>query len=343
MKQVLLKSYKTLEILDTQKPVPGKGEVLIRVSHVGICGSDISAFYGKHPYIPFPMVLGHEFTGYVEAAGPDTAAPKPGTRVTVLPHLPCKKDTCMACSQEHYNRCKDLKVLGCQSYGAFSEYVTAPAEMVFPLPEGISMEQGAAIEPMAVSYAGVRKAVHGGENVLVAGAGTIGLFAMQAAKVLGAKKVAIADFAPNRLEVAKGLGADAVFCLSKKDLSQWTAGFEEQEGNLNVFCDCVGGNGAALDSIIQSAGRGADVVCIGVLTRDCQIPHLPDITEHELTFHGSNMYIKQDYADIIRYLNEGKMNTTGMITHTYSLEELPKAYEMIDKKEEPFIKIMITV
>lgn len=338
MKRMLLKEYKTIIPEQVTRPEPEKGEVLIKVSHVGICGSDISAFYGKHPYIPFPMVLGHEFTGYIAAAGPDTETFPVGSRVTVLPHLPCR--SCEACAEKRYNHCRQLKCLGCQADGAQAEYVLAPSDMVFLLPESVSMEDGATIEPMAVSYAGVKKAVKQGDAVLIVGAGGIGLFALQAAIVLGAERVVIADFAENRLRAAKNLGAYDVIDLSKGSLAEQIDQYEKDR-KFNVFVDCAGGNGSALDSIIQVADRGADVVCIGVLAKDCQIPQLPDLTEHELTFYGSNMYVAKDYDEVIQNLAEGKFRTEGVITHRFAFDQIPELYEMIDRKKEPYIKIMI--
>lgn len=340
MKRMCLKSYKTIVPETVDRPVPKKGEVLIKVSHVGICGSDISAFYGRHPYIPFPMVLGHEFTGYVEEAGPETRSFPAGTRVTVLPHLPCRK--CEACRAGRYNHCKELKCLGCQADGAQAEYVLVPEDMVFELPENVSMTDGAAIEPMAVSYAGMKKAVTPQDRVLIVGAGAIGLFALEAALLLGAEKVAIADFEKSRLEVAKNLGAAEVIDLSKGSLAdQWEQ--IEREERYTLFADCAGGNGSALDSIIQVADRGSKVVCIGVLAKDCQIPHLPDLTEHELTLFGSNMYVAQDYKEVIAALAAGKLRTDGVITHTFDFDEIPRLYEMIDRHSEPFIKIMVAM
>ena len=152
MNRLMLKSYKCFEPQVVDIPEPKKGEVLVKVSHLGVCGSDISAYYGKQPYIPFPIVLGHELSGWVEKVGPDTEALPVGTRVTVLPHVPCRH--CKACAEQRYNHCMKLLVIGCQTTGAQAEYLIAPADMIFELPESITMEQGAMVEPMAVTYHG---------------------------------------------------------------------------------------------------------------------------------------------------------------------------------------------
>lgn len=339
MKRLMLKSYKHFEPQTVEIPEPKKGEVLVRVSHLGVCGSDISAYYGKQPYIPFPIVLGHELSGYVEKVGPDTEALPVGTRVTVLPHVPCR--SCKACEEQRYNHCMQLLVIGCQTTGAQAEYLIAPADMIFELPKSISMEQGAMVEPMAVTYHGMKKGMQPGDNVLIMGAGGIGLFAMQAAFILGAKNVYMADFAANRLELAMNLGATATFDLSKDVLANYLAKLDEP---ITLFSDCVGGNGDALDTIMEVAERGVRVVNIGVLAPGCTVKHLPDLSEKEFTFYGSNMFVPQDFRDVIQNLADGKYKTEGIVTHRVTLDQVPQMFEeIVDQRKEPYIKLMILI
>lgn len=339
MKRMMLKSYKHFEPQTVEVPQPQRGEVLVRVSHLGVCGSDISAYYGKQPYIPFPIVLGHELSGYVEKVGPDTEALPVGTRVTVLPHVPCRK--CKACEEQRYNHCMKLLVIGCQTTGAQAEYLIAPADMIFELPKSITMEQGAMVEPMAVTYHGMKKGMKPGDNVLVVGAGGIGLFAMQAAFILGAKNVYVADFAQNRLALAKQLGATDTFNLAENQLAHYLAGLEEP---VSLFVDCVGGKGDALDAIMEVAERGVRVVNIGVLAPECVVKHLPDLSEKEFTFYGSNMFVPQDFRDVISNLADGKYKTEGIVTHRVALDEVPKMFdEIVDQHKESYIKLMILI
>ena len=339
MKRIMLRSYKNFEPQVVEIPEPAKGEVLVKVSHLGVCGSDISAYYGKQPYIPFPIVLGHELSGTIAKVGPDTDALPVGTRCTVLPHVPCRK--CRACAEQRYNHCMKLQVIGCQTTGAQAEYLIAPADMIFELPESITMEQGAMVEPMAVTYHGMKKGVVPGDNVVILGAGGIGLFAMQAAFILGANKVYMADFAQNRLELAMNLGATATFDLSKDNLANYLAELDE---SITLFSDCVGGNGDALDTIMDVAERGVRVINIGVLAPGCIVKHLPDLSEKEFTFYGSNMFVPQDFRDVIRHLADGKYKTEGIVTHRVRLDEVPKLFEeVVDKHKEPYIKLMILV
>lgn len=339
MKRMMLKSYKHFEPQTVDIPEPKTGEVLVKVSHLGVCGSDISAYYGKQPYIPFPIVLGHELSGYVEKVGPHTQALPVGTRVTVLPHVPCRH--CKPCEEQRYNHCMKLLVIGCQTTGAQAEYLIAPADMIFELPQPITMEQGAMVEPMAVTYHGMKKGVKPGDNVLIMGAGGIGLFAMEAAYILGAKHVYMADYAQNRLDLAKRLGATDGFNLENDSLAAYLDKLGE---SMTLFADCVGGKGDALDAIMDVAERGVRVVNIGVLAPGCMVKHLPDLSEKEFTFYGSNMFVPQDFRDVISNLAAGKYHTEGIVTHRVRLDDVPKMFdEVVDQRREPYIKLMILI
>lgn len=341
MNRMRLVDLKTIVSERVEIPVPEKDQVLIKVVNIGVCGSDISAFYGKHPYIPCPIVLGHEFSGYIEKVGADVKNFELGTKVTVLPHVGCGK--CEACKNETYNLCEDLKVIGCQTTGAHAEFVIAPAKVVFKLPDTMSMEEGAFVEPASVGYHGVKKAMIPGDNVLIMGSGTIGAFALQAAVALGAKKVIIADYLEERLELAKNLGASGVINLSAETLEEGLTRIIGSPKKIDYFCECVGGNGKAMEQIIKIARRGTRIASIGIISNNYSLPNLPDVTEHELKLFGSSMFVPSDFKDVIELMGQGKIKVDGMITHRYKLTDIKKMYEMIDSKKEKFFKIMISI
>jgi len=314
------------------RPEPGPGEVLIKVARVGVCGSDISAFHGRHPYISCPIVLGHEFSGEVAASGGQ--GPAVGARVTVIPHLGC--GACEACRRGAYNLCDSLRVIGCQAPGAHAEYIVAPAEMALPIPDNMSWEDAAMIEPAAVAFHAARRAGIGpGDRVLVAGAGPIGVFTMQCAKALGAETVAIADLDAGRLELARALGANHILNWPADEVSRLPV-------RPNIYADCVGGSGEVLDGLLAIAPRGSRILAVGVLKAGCHIPHLTDISEHELSIIGATMYVQRDYQDAITAFAEGRLRTTGMITHTFPLAEVAAAFRMIESGREPYFKVMFT-
>jgi len=282
-------------------------------------------------------VLGHEFSGEVAARG-GNEGPVVGTRVTVIPHLGC--GACDACRCGAYNLCGSLRVIGCQAPGAHAEYVTVPAEMALPIPDTLSWEDAAMIEPAAVGFHAVRRAGIGpGDRVLVAGAGPIGIFTMQCARALGAEHVAIADLDAGRLELARALGADETLHTLASPLA---GGVSRLESRPNVYADCVGGTGEVLDGLLAIAPRGSRILSVGVLKAGCHIPHLPDLTEHELSVIGTSMYVRRDYEDSLAAFAEGRLRTAGMITHTFSLAEVAAAFDMIERGREPYFKVMFT-
>lgn len=339
MKRTHLLSYKNIVIEEIEIPKPKAGEVLIRVKKCGVCGSDVSAYYGKHTYIPFPIVLGHEFSGDIVEIGEEVENVKKGDRVTVLPHVGCGK--CPACKAGKYNLCNELLVIGCQTTGAFAEYVIAPAKVTFPLPEKMTYEQGACVEPAAVGYHGARRGVKKGDRVVVMGAGTIGFFAMQGALAFGAEKVIMCDYDAKRLELAKECGSYDTIHLGEEGLQE---GLERIFGNAleaDVFMDCVGFNGSAMTEIVKTARRGATVVSIGIIAKEHEVPNLPDITEHELNYFGSSMFWPEDFDEVIQLISEGKIQTEKIITHHYKMADIQQMYDMVDAHKESYMKIML--
>jgi len=218
-----------------------------------------------------------------------------------------------------------------------------PKEMVMPIPDTMSMDDAAMVEPACVAYHGAKRGeITDKDNVLIYGAGPIGIFCMQSCKALGARKVYIADIDPWRLELARSLGADETIDLSKTTIDE-ALGSCGSVKEIDVFFDCVGGKGQVFDEILRIARRGTRVVIVGVLQNEYNIPHLPDFVQHELRLSGTTMYVPQDYRDMIRFMGDGIIKTTGMITHYYKLEQIKDVFKMIEDRSEKFFKIMITV
>lgn len=342
IKRFVLRNQGELVLEEVEYPSPKSGEILIKVARCGICGSDISAFLGKHPYIHTPIVLGHEFSGVVEEIGPHVNSIVVGTKVAILPHITCKK--CNACKEKKYNYCEELKVLGAQTDGAFSEYISVPVEMVFPVPESMKFEDAALIEPASVGYHAAKLGhIAPDDNVFIFGAGPIGIFTMQSCKVLGAKTVGIADVDSGRLLIAKSLGADYIINPDTENINEKLEKSIGGRSEISLFFDCVGREGKALDSILQLAPRGSRIVVVGVLSSNYNIPHLPDFIEHELFISGSTMYIPEDYQEVIDLMNTKKIRTDGLITHYYDFEQIPEAFNMMVSKKEHYLKVMIKV
>jgi len=166
-----------VRLIESPRPSPGPDEILVAVARVGICGSDLHAYHGRHPFIQLPVVPGHEFAGAVVEVGANVHDFVPGQRVTVEPSLVC--GVCHNCTRGRYNICERLRVIGCQTTGALGEYLAVPASKTLLLPDSVTWDQAVMVEPLAVAVHAVRLArfqsVQPGANVLILGAGTIGL------------------------------------------------------------------------------------------------------------------------------------------------------------------------
>ena len=339
MKRTVLREVGKLVEEEVEYSHPKKGQVLLRVERCGVCGSDISAFHGRHPYVHCPIVLGHEFAGTVVELGPGITELSIGARVTVIPHVVC--GNCQACKAKRYNFCEKLRVLGAQLDGAYAEYINVLAEMALPIPSSMSMDDAALVEPISVGYhAAKRGNIRPDDDVLVVGAGPIGISTMQSCQVLGAKKVLIADIDAARLKLAKQLGAYEIIDTTKENIIRGLKRIIGGPKKIDLFFDCVGGKGQVFDQIIQIARRGTRIVVVGVLSLDYSIPHLPDFIEHELLISGTTMYVPQDYREIISLISSGKIKTKGIITHYYTLDQIIEAFDMIERRKEKFFKIM---
>ena len=341
MIQITLTKPGELVIGEAEKPIPGKDEILLKVERCGVCGSDPTIYRGLHPYAKKLLVMGHEFSGTIEELGENVTHLKKGMRVTVIPHVVCGK--CKACQKGIYNFCEDLKCMGAEADGAHQNYVNVDAKMALPLPDTMTMEDAAMVEPACVAYHGAKRGeVQPGDIALVVGAGPIGLFAMQSVKVLGAAKVIVADLDEWRLNLAKELGADGIINVGKETLAEGLTRLVGSEKEVDVFYDCVGEKGKVFEEILKIARRGTRIVIVGVLQTEYSIPHLPDFVQHELRISGTTMYVPQDFKDMIDLMGKGKISTKGMVTHHYRLDQIKEVFQMIDSRKEPYFKVMLT-
>jgi L-iditol 2-dehydrogenase len=212
MRALLLSEYKRLEVASVPIPTPGPQDVLVQVAACGICGSDVHGYDGSSGRRIPPLVMGHEAAGIVRAVGSEVTAFTNGDRVTFDSTVYC--GACEFCRSGDVNLCDNRQVIGvsCEEFkreGAFAEYVTVPARIVYRLPEGLSFAEAAMLEAVSVALHAVHVSrLKGGETALVIGAGMIGLLVLQAARVLGCSRVFVADIDATRLKLAAGLGAD---------------------------------------------------------------------------------------------------------------------------------------
>jgi len=340
MRQVILKAPYEIQNQSVPIPEPKVGEVRIKIQEIGVCGSDLTIYRGLHPYVSYPLVMGHEFAGTVDKPGPGVTSVVRGQRVAVIPHIVCGE--CTACKSETYNFCQSLRCTGAEADGAHCDYFCISEKMLVPIPETMSLVDAALMEPACVAYhAAKRGDITSEDYVLIIGAGPIGVFCMQSCLALGAKQVFVADLDETRLEIASNLGAHGVINASRGSIDEGLKRMGVEK--IDVFYDCVGEKGHVLNNILKIARRGARVVVAGVLQSEYHIPNLPDFVQHELRLSGTTMYVPLDYREMLELMGKGIVKTDGMVSHTFLLEDIPKVLKMLDKGNEKTFKIVIHV
>ncbi|MHA1983766.1 MAG: zinc-dependent alcohol dehydrogenase, partial [Candidatus Hodarchaeales archaeon] len=291
MKQQIMVSPRKIQFRNIPIPEINESDVLIKIMRIGLCGSDIHVYHGKHPYVTsYPITQGHEVSGKVEKVGLSVTDFKKGDKITLQPQEVCGK--CFPCRNDKYHCCENLRVLGFQTTGAASQYFVCDSKKLVKLPHEFSYEEGAMIEPLAVAcHAFSRVTDIRGFNVLVLGAGPIGNLVAQTAKGLGAQSVLITDISDFRLELAKSLGIDHIVNPVKKNLSKKIIEvFGQKKADLIV--ECVG-NSATINDAINNARKGTDIIIIGVFNEKPKI-NLGWVQDHELRLIGTAMYQTYD-------------------------------------------------
>jgi len=339
MKQAVMTSPGQIEFRDVPVPVPNAGEVLIRMKRIGVCGSDIHVYHGKHALTPYPVVQGHEVSGVIEKVGGAVRGLAPGDIVTVQPQVTC--GTCYPCTHGAYHICDNLKVMGFQTTGAGSEFFAVTAGKVLKLPARMNLEHGAMIEPVAVAvHALGRSGDVTGKKVLVLGAGPIGNLVAQAAKGMGAAEVMITDVSAFRLDKAKECGINRCIDTSKSDLA---AAITEHFGaaKADLILECVG-SPTTIAQAVAVARKGTDIIVVGVFGAKPTID-MGTVKDRELRLIGTLMYQEADWREAIDLVEKGKVRLQSLITDHFAFADYTKAYEHIETHRERAMKVMIVV
>ena len=337
MKTIIIPEPGKVEIIDTPKPTPKKGEALLRVLRGGICGSDLGTYKGTFAYASYPRIPGHEFSAEIVEINGDAPNLKEGMVVTCNPYFNCTK--CYSCRRGLVNCCEHNETLGAQRDGAFSEYVAMPIERIYD-GKGLPAKTLALIEPFCISYHGVSRAdVKAGDNVLVIGAGTIGVLAAVAAKAKGAK-VYISDVAEKKMNYAvETFGLDGGILNDSHE--NFIQRVEEITGGnyFDVTIEAVGLPSTFLNCI-EAAAYGARVVQIGVGKKNVDFDFTL-LQKKELNVFGSRNALKKDFLELIDLVKSGKVDLEKIVTNTYSLDEADKAFSDFDKNAASMLKVVI--
>ncbi len=316
---------------------PGPGQVQIQVSHVGICGTDLHVVRGKMDHrVTFPQVLGHEMAGTISATGAGAAAWKKGDRVTVMPLDPC--GACPACAAGHSHICMKLKFIGIDAPGALQSLWTVPAHTLHRLPENLSLEQGALIEPVAVACHDVRLGeVKGGDYAVVLGGGPIGTLVALVARSRAAR-VLLSEINPFRLQLARDLGLEAVN-PKETDLAGLVA---EQTGGAgaDVIFE-VSGSRAGAEVMTQLARTRGRIVIVAIFAEPPKID-LFRFFWRELRLCGARVYEHQDFEAAIKLAASGALPLDRLISARRPIEEVAQAVHQLEGGGE-VMKILIEV
>jgi L-iditol 2-dehydrogenase len=332
MKALVLNKPFDLEIADVPDPgAPSPGMVRVKVDTVGICGSDVHYFeHGRIGdfVVEKPMVLGHETAGVVEAVGEGVDGLRVGDPVAMEPGVSC--GDCGYCESGRYNLCPDMKFWATPPYdGSLAEYVVHPARFTFKLPVGMSLEEGALMEPLSVAVHALKRAsMRAGDTVAIAGAGTIGAVCVLVAKAYGASRIIVADVVAGRLQRALALGADAVVDVRSDVMSeQFDVGLE------------ASGHPDSLPRLIEGIRAGGRIAIVGMAGQDLSFDSVTAGVK-ELDIHGVFRYANA-YPTAIGLVASGQVDVAPLVTHRFPLADAIKAFEYARSPSPGTGKILI--
>jgi 2-desacetyl-2-hydroxyethyl bacteriochlorophyllide A dehydrogenase len=316
---------------------PDAHEVMIKVRTAGICGSDLHLFKGKHPSVSLPAAVGHELAGVVVQLGRLVIGFKEGDRVTVEPVIAC--GNCYYCARGEYHLCSNISFQYRLGQGAFAEYFYAPENRTYKLPDGVSFEEGALIEPLSVALHAVKKSgMRIGQSSAVIGAGAIGQLVAMLLNIFTGTKPFVADINEYRLQKAISFGAEGVFTGRGQDLKETIMSHTD---NLGVDCafEAVGLE-ATLVQALEVIKKGGKVILLGIFEESAPKIPINRFVQHEISLVGSQGYA-WDFANSITLAYEKRIKLSELITSRLSLDQLQKGLELLTQSNNNQIKIII--
>ena len=347
MKAFVIEQIGKLEYKDVPRPVPKKGEVIVKVMAAGICGSDIPRAYreGAHN---MPLIIGHEFAGIVDCVGDDVSADLTGKRVGVFPLIPCRQ--CRPCINKQYEMCRNYNYLGSRCNGGFAEYVAVPEWNLIELPDSVSFEAAAMIEPMAVACHAMRRTeMKQSCKIAVCGLGTIGTYLVTFLFDAGYKNLLVIGNKDFQKKTMCELGVpEENYCDSRKEnahdfIMDHTDGY-----GADIFFECVGSNEVA-SLAVDSVAPAGHICFVGNPHSDMTFakPVYWKILRNQITINGTwnSSFLgaeaeEDDWHYVIDRLESGRIDAEKLITQKYSLDEIHKGFELMRDKTEDYVKVM---
>jgi len=325
------------EVRPEEVPIPSleEGEALIRVGYAGVCGSDLTIYAGKHWRSRPPMIMGHEFAGEIVEVRATGTALKPGDRVAVEPLLSCGR--CYACREGAYHVCQTLRLIGVDVDGGFAQYVKAPVERIYPIPDSMSMKQGALVEPTAVAVHDVhRSRLQLGDHAVVLGGGPIGLLVAQVARVVTQRPVELVEVSDWRLELARKMGFDPID-PKRVDVVEEVLRRTDGKG-ADVLFDVAGAAATAAQLVALTRIHGQ--IIIVAMPKEFRPVDLAGFALKEIDLRGSRVYNFRDYETAIPLIAAGKIDVEGMVSHVIPLEQAKEALDL-SMKGDASMKVLL--
>lgn len=341
MKAAVMHGTRQIRIEELPVPQIAANEVLIKVMAVGICGSDLHYYthgrIGKY-VVEKPFILGHECAGIISAVGESVSGFRVGDRVAVEPGVTC--GYCEACKAGRYNLCPDVQFLATPPVdGAIVQYIKMRADFVFPIPDSLSFEEAALVEPFSVGiHAAARTNLQPGSTIAIMGMGPVGLMAVAAARAYGASRIIVTDLEPVRLEAARQLGATHIINVRDQNPDEAIRLITGGKG-VDVAWETAG-NPRALQSALASLKRGGKLAVVGLPAQD-EIPlNVPFIADNEVDIYGVFRYANT-YPKGIAFLSSGIVDAGKLVTDKYMLEQTQEAMERALNHKSECLKVVV--
>ncbi len=338
MRAAVLVETGKIDIRQVDRRSLGPDDVLIKTAYAGVCGSDLHAFRGKHPFRKPPVVLGHELAGTVIECGQDVRVVRPGDRVTVMPLVPC--GACRLCRMGRTNLCLRRQVPGVGEWlGAFAEYFVAKASITFKVGETTPCDIAVLAEPLAVGIHGVFRQgrVQRGDRVIVLGAGPIGILTAMAARAAGAEEVVITDLLGFNLALAKEVCGAVAYDAGEPDWEAALARAHPDKFDVAFLCS---GAPVTVRQALNCTRRGGRIIVTGMFLEPVALD-LTVVNLNELEIVGAVVYDHEDFRQAVEWIESGRFDLRRLVTHTMPLERAQCALTLLADRKEDAVKILL--
>ncbi|KPL11883.1 zinc-binding alcohol dehydrogenase [candidate division BRC1 bacterium SM23_51] len=341
MKALVLKKYGEFMYEEVPDPEIGDSDVLIEVKACGICGSDVHGMDGSTGRRQPPIIMGHEASGVIAEVSSSVAGWNKGDRVTFDSTVYCGE--CWFCRRGEINLCDNRRVLGvsCEDYrrhGAFADYVAVPQRILYRLPDGVSFEQAAIVEPLSVAtHAVERTPILSNDTAVVVGVGMIGLLVVQVLRAAGCGTIVGVDIEPEKLELARKLGADVALDATDCDVAKEVLELTAARG-ADIAVEAVGVS-AAIKTAVGCLRKGATLTLVGNLSPEVELP-LQSVVTREITLNGS-CASRGEFPMCLDLIAKGQVNVDALVSAVAPLSKGASWFDRLYKKEKGLMKVIL--